>query len=206
MGRRSLADQRCGELLDAVQTCLVKYGLAGTTLPRIAEEAGMATSIIRHYLGDKDAVIRAAVERSLHNVRTALTEATAGAPPEQRLAIELDVMFDRRLAVPEINQIIDELIAASYFDEFTLDQLRDLYRRLQRGLRVSVVAAYPGAAAQEIDVVVHGLLALGHAGATFGWLGFDRAHYRKLRAAADALVATLEPTPAAVGSADGGRA
>jgi hypothetical protein len=59
------------------------------------------------------------VERSLHNVRAALTEATAGAPPEKRLAVELDVMFDRRLAVPEINQIVDELIAASSFDEFT---------------------------------------------------------------------------------------
>jgi AcrR family transcriptional regulator len=195
MGRRSLAEQRCPQILDAVQTCLVKYGLAGTTLPRIAEEAGMATSIIRHYLGDKNAVIRAAVERSLDNVRAALTEATAGAPPEKRLAIELDVMFDRRFAVPEINQIVDELVAASYFDEFTLDQLTGLYRRLQRGLRVSVAAAYPDAPAHQIDVVVHGLLALGHAGATFGWLGFDRAHYRKLRAAADALVATLEPTP-----------
>jgi AcrR family transcriptional regulator len=191
VGRRSLADERSAQILDAVQVCLVKYGLAETTLHRIAQEAGVATTIIRHYLGDKQAVIRAAVERSLRNVRDAMLEATEGAPPDKRLAVQLDVIFDRRLAVPEINQIVDELVAASYFDPFTLAQLRVLYRQLQAGLRAALEQAFPVADPRQVDIAAHGLLALGHAGATFGWLDFDTDHYRKLRAAADALVATL---------------
>jgi AcrR family transcriptional regulator len=190
MGRRSLAAQRRVEILDAVQVCLVKYGLAGTTLPRIAEEAGMATSIIRHYLGDKQAVIQAAIDRSLDNIQAAFAEALA-APPGRKLSVGLDVMFDLRLAAPEINQIMDELVASSYFDELTRTRLGDLYRNLQSLLRDALAEEFPTAADDRIDVVVHGLFAMGHAGATFAWIDFDPANHHKLRAAADVLVATL---------------
>ena len=103
-----------------------------------------------------------------------------------------DVAFDPRLAAPEISQLVDELVAYSYFDEFTRGRLEELYREFQHRIRESVALAYPSAAKARADVVVHGLLALGHAGATLAWLSFDRANYRKLRSAADALLATLE--------------
>lgn len=192
MGRRSLADQRSAEILDAVQTCLVKYGLERTTLERIAGEAGLATSIIRHYLGDKKAVIQAAVDRSLANVAATFDDAMDAAPPEMKLSVALDAAFDPRMAVPEINQLVDQLIAYSYFDEFTRGRLAEFYRELQTRIREGLMAAYPRAASRQVDVVVHSLLALGHAGATFAALGFDRANYRKLRASADVLIATLD--------------
>jgi AcrR family transcriptional regulator len=193
MGRKSLAGQRSAEILDAVEVCLVKYGLERTTLALIAEEAGMATSIIRHYLGDKNAVIKAAVERSLANMLAAFDEAMDAAPPEKKISVALDVAFDAQLAVPEVNQLIDELVAHSYFDEFTRERLRDLYRELQEQIREALVTAYPEAKQAQVEVVVQALLALGHAGQTFAWIGFDRSNDRKLRTAAETLIATLRP-------------
>jgi AcrR family transcriptional regulator len=193
MGRRSLAEQRRAEILDAVQVCLVKYGLAGTTLARIAQEAGMATSIIRHYLGDKDAVIQAAVDRALDAVLAGFARALESVPPEDRLAATLDAMFAPRLAAPEINQVVDELIAHSYFHEFTRGRLAGIYREMQRRIDDGLRHAYPDAAEEQIGTVAHGLLALGHSGATFTWLRFDPANARRLRAAADVLVASLGP-------------
>jgi AcrR family transcriptional regulator len=89
---------RRGQLLDAIQTCIVRYGLSGTTLARIGAEADTAPSIVRHYLGNRDEVIRAAVERALTNVRHLTQDVGASVPPRDRLSTQIDLRLDPRLA------------------------------------------------------------------------------------------------------------
>jgi AcrR family transcriptional regulator len=191
MGRRSLAALRREQLLDAVQTCIVRYGLAGTTLARIGAEADMAPSIIRHYLGNRDEVIRAAVDKALANVRALTEYAGADASPRDRLNRQIDVLFDPALAIPGINQLIDELIAASYVDQSTRDELRNLYEHFTTMLATAIDAAYPTAPPAMRQAVAHGLLALAHADATFHWLDFDPDHYRKARQATQLMIDAL---------------
>jgi AcrR family transcriptional regulator len=63
--RRSQA-QRTAEmrirLLDATVDCLVKYGYAGTTTPRIAEMAGVTRGAQVHHFGSREDLMLAAVE------------------------------------------------------------------------------------------------------------------------------------------------
>jgi AcrR family transcriptional regulator len=63
--RRSQA-QRSAEtrlrLLDATINCLVRYGYAGTTTPRVAEMAGLTRGAQVHHFGSKDELMLAAVE------------------------------------------------------------------------------------------------------------------------------------------------
>jgi AcrR family transcriptional regulator len=63
--RRSQA-QRTAEmrtrLLDATIDCLVKYGYAGTTTPRIAEMAGVTRGAQVHHFGSREDLMLAAVE------------------------------------------------------------------------------------------------------------------------------------------------
>jgi AcrR family transcriptional regulator len=202
VGRPSLAATRREQLLDAVQACILHHGLAGTTLARIAAEAGMAPSIIRHYLGNKDAVIAAAVERALRNVRAVVVDAVAELPPRDRLAAQLDVLFDPALAVPEINQLIDELVAASYVDPTTHARMRELYEQFTGLMEEGVDGAYPFAPPQARATVAHGVLALAHAAATFHWLDFAPANYARARAAAQTLVDGLGVHRDPPGSAD----
>lgn len=191
MGRPSLVAVRQEQILDAVQHCVIEYGLAGTTLLRVAARADVQPSLIRHYLGNKQAVMRAAVRRALGNVQSAIADALEGVPDERRLSAQLDVLFDPGLAVPHINQVIDELIAASYRDPETRRQVAEMYSQFDHILRASVAAAYPNAPEERRTAVAHGLLALAHASATFEWLDFDRTHYDKSRWAAEQLLAGL---------------
>jgi AcrR family transcriptional regulator len=49
-------------LLDATVECLVKYGYAGTTTPRVAEMAGVTRGAQVHHFGSKEDLVVAAVE------------------------------------------------------------------------------------------------------------------------------------------------
>ena len=62
MARPSLANTRREEILDALERCLARRGLEGTTLESVAAEAGVARPVIRHYFGNRDVLLKAALE------------------------------------------------------------------------------------------------------------------------------------------------
>lgn len=59
MGRRSLKEERVGQILLALFTSLEQYGYAGTTLERVSKISGMSRSHIRHYVGNREALLKA---------------------------------------------------------------------------------------------------------------------------------------------------
>ena len=77
MGRKSLAAARREEILDAFERCVVKYGLEGSSLEQIADEAGMKRSIIRHYIGNRDELVDQLVERAVGNYRAQVMQTFA---------------------------------------------------------------------------------------------------------------------------------
>lgn len=62
MPRPSLKQQRSQEILDAFVRCVARFGLEGATQERIAEEAGVRRTLLRHYLGNRDQMIAALVD------------------------------------------------------------------------------------------------------------------------------------------------
>jgi AcrR family transcriptional regulator len=78
--RRSQA-QRSAEtrarLLESTIDCLVKYGYSGTTMPRVAEMAGLTRGAQAHHFGSRDELMIAAVQY-LAATRTAAAVPTFG--------------------------------------------------------------------------------------------------------------------------------
>ncbi len=54
MGRKSLAEERRPQILEAFYRCLTEKGIEGCTLASIAREANMTTSLISHYFANKE--------------------------------------------------------------------------------------------------------------------------------------------------------
>jgi AcrR family transcriptional regulator len=188
MARPSLVDVRREQILDAVVATILDCGVDGTTVTEVARRLDMRPSHVRHYLGTHADMMRAAVERALWNVEQAVVESL---PVRQRLSSQLDLIFGGGVDRAEINQLVDELIAASYRDEHLRPLVAAMYRRFAQTLRDSLADAYPGAQASQRRRVAHGLLALAHAQATFHALGFERSNSAHLRSAADVLIAQL---------------
>lgn len=69
-----------GQIEEAAIRCLVKYGYANTTMPRIAEEAGVSRGAMMHHFSNRLNVVQAAIEH-LHNKRLlAFRRAVVAAP------------------------------------------------------------------------------------------------------------------------------
>ncbi|QMU61529.1 MAG: TetR/AcrR family transcriptional regulator [Gammaproteobacteria bacterium] len=63
MPRPSLKAQRSEEILDAYERCVSRYGVEGATLEKIAEEAQLQRSLLRHNVGNRDDLLYALVDR-----------------------------------------------------------------------------------------------------------------------------------------------
>jgi hypothetical protein len=149
-------------------------------------------SAVHHFVGIKDQVIGAAVDRALGRVPELAVESLAELAPAERLPTQLDILFGETLAAPDINQLIDELVADSYHTPATRHALAGMYRTFQSLLDESLSEVYPGADPTALAVVNHGVLALAHASPTLAWLDFDPDHYAKVRRTADLLLSALD--------------
>jgi AcrR family transcriptional regulator len=58
MGRKSKADERKPEILRSAYEVVKQAGLENTTLARIAEHMGVATSLLTHYFKSKEEILR----------------------------------------------------------------------------------------------------------------------------------------------------
>ena len=67
MGRKQLDAERIPQILDAFERCIMEFGLAETSLERVAKEAGISRTSIHHYIGGREELIKAAFTRFLEN-------------------------------------------------------------------------------------------------------------------------------------------
>lgn len=191
MGRPSLVAVRRAELLDAVEACITAHGVTGTTVAAVAELAGTQPSKVHHYLGSRSEMLSAAVERAVRRVEALVVDAMTSTPPDQRLAAQLDVLFGTDLTTPEVNQLIDHLVAASYLDEAIHRAVKTMYKSFLDILVDSIDAAYPTADASRRRSTAVAILALAHASPTIASLGIDPDTMQHNHEAARALLRQL---------------
>ena len=124
MGRRSLASTRRPQILRAFEVCVLRYGLEGSSLERIAQEAGVRRSLIRHYFGNRneltEALIEGVIERTVSVYRDVIR--TAGA--EGGTAALVDYLMGPAFPDKRDDALIDALMAVSHRDERLRGQLR----------------------------------------------------------------------------------
>jgi AcrR family transcriptional regulator len=173
MGRPSLVEIRRAELLDAVVGCIATHGVSGTTVAAVAQLAGTQPSKVHHYLGSREEMIAASIDRALHNVEELVVDALHSTSAENRLDEQLEILFSPSFLDPRINQLIDHLVAASYLDTSIREGVSEMYKRFLQILLESFELAYPDVDESERRIAAHAILALAHATPTFEWLEID---------------------------------
>jgi AcrR family transcriptional regulator len=191
VGRPSLATVRRAELLDAVEACITERGVNGTTVAAVAALAGTQPSKVHHYLGSRREMLSAAVTRTLDRVEALVVEAVTDMPPDQRLESQLDVLFGADMTAPEVYQVIDHLVAASYLDETIHRAVSAMYERFLAILVDSIDATYPTADASRRRTTAVAILALAHASPTIESLGIGPDTAQRNHEAARVLLRQL---------------
>ena len=161
MPRPSLKEQRSYEILDAFLTCVAKYGLEGATQERIAAEAGVKRTLLRHYLGNRDEMIKALIDYVV-NQFDALTEALRVAlPTDNSIDALLKLLFSANSqSDPRLTVVFQALVAAS--NEYTeirpllLDSMTKFIDLVDDELR----RAYPKKSKRDRQAIAHGIVGI----------------------------------------------
>lgn len=192
MGRKSLAAKRREELLDAFERCIVKFGLEGTSLEQIADEAGMTRSIIRHYIGNRDALVDALIERIIQQTTAQLQQDYEGLKPAESLQYTLDSMFGPHPTLnPHDKIIIDILMTAQERYPRAKRMLVALFEGIVQSFADDLARVYPQATPSQCRQVAYAILCLAEMHGSFMWLGMNARYNADARAAAEALLQTL---------------
>ena len=189
MPRPSLADVRKPQLLDAYARCMVKFGPEGSTLDRIAAEAGVTRALVRHYLGNREEVDRAFVAHTREMYVEWFLGLGTGLPAAERLPVILDALFSQDTDEP--SQAVDALLGASAEDPVLQGLLREMYLELEHLLDAELASSYPGADPHERRRVAYGILCLGGMHRSLADVGFPADRGSAARACVQQLVATL---------------
>jgi TetR/AcrR family transcriptional repressor of bet genes len=189
MGRPSLRTIRQEELLDAVVGIITTKGVAGLTVADVAKLAGTQPSKVHHYLGSREEMIAAAIDRATNSVEEIVVNALSSLEPHHRLDAQIEILFGADLLEPHINQLIDQLIAATYIDEAIRVNVSRMYQRFFEILIDSFELAVPNLPVEDRHQAAHTILALAHATPTFEWLSLDSKNIHDGRLAAEKIVA-----------------
>lgn len=196
MGRKSLASERKAEILDAFERCVVRYGLEGASLEQIAEEAKMKRSILRHYIGNRDELIEALIERIVTNYRAELEKADASVasiPAKYYLSEVLDHLFKvEGNNKPQDKIILDVLLTAKDRYPRAKVLLTELFNALVDSLAKDLIDVYPKADEAQCQGVAYSIICLSMTNESMMWLGLNPQYNAQARANADALLKTLE--------------
>ncbi len=74
MARQSIRDIRRAEFSQAAFDALVRYGIRGTTLDRVAKIAGVSKGVVLHHFKDKDALFEGVQRKANTVLRDCVTE------------------------------------------------------------------------------------------------------------------------------------
>lgn len=161
MPRPSVKARRAGEILDAFERCVVRMGVEGASLQAVADEAGLARSLLRHHVGNREDLLAALIERFATRGEAQAAEFETWLPSEGRPIAIVELLFDARYRTSQHEALLYQalLVAAQTRPELR-EVLRHWYGEYCEALRSEIHAAYPAASQAMINAAAVGILAL----------------------------------------------
>lgn len=141
------------QILDAVQSVIVRDGVRGASMRQVAQEADVSLGLLSYHFDDKDSLIVAAFERASTTLREACVEAAAAVDgADEKVVAFLRASFGDefldgdylrlRVSLWAVSLTDPELakIDAAFYEQYS-SALRDLIRSARPGLAESDTAA-----------------------------------------------------------------
>ncbi len=141
--------QMRARLLDATIECLVEYGYAGTTSPRIAEKSGVTRGAQVHHFGSKNEMVLAAINHlAAKRAEAAIREVGRISADTDPLTAVLDLIWD--IHDGPIFSATVELWVASRTDPLLAKEMAKFESTVNNTIRSVVGQLVPPSATKEI--------------------------------------------------------
>ena len=133
MGRKSLAQQRRAQIIEAFYRCIVRDGLQKASTREVAKEAGVQTSILHHYFKDRDEMIEELVKNIVDEIATRyVTEIRRYKSPRTRFNKAIEFLFGPAMINEEHAGFFYDCWAEAKRNDKVRESFAKLYRRFHR--------------------------------------------------------------------------
>ncbi len=184
MGRPSLAEQRRAEILGALERCLLRDGLANTSVQAVAAEAGCQRTLVHHYFGTLENLVGALLIELAEDLERSFQEATKEAPA---LSTLLAFLFQHTPS--RANELIAALRASGI--ESAQEPLARMYESFASSLCLYLRSEFPEAPASRCGSTAFAIVCLSMSRFQLTRLGVSRRHIQSLRSSAEVLIDSL---------------
>jgi len=193
-GRPPRSEERRLQILEAFERCLARKGLEATTLDDVAREAGIQRAMIRHYVGNRDALVREATDHLAAQYRSRAARALDEAGDALDVDALLDFFFlgDFASGMPEQDRVVDSLLAAAASDPEACGPLRAMYESFDELVRKHLSRCVSGADPDRLAAVSWAIVCLAEQNTIMLGLGVPSRRSQELRRIARTLVDSLD--------------
>jgi AcrR family transcriptional regulator len=157
MARPDITKERTEQILDAFETCVARYGVEGATVAKTAEVAGLARPLVRHNVGNRDALLSALVARYIERSQSDLDAFIAALPTVNTVHTAIDWLFDRSHSDANFVQVANALIAASADDSALAAKMRGWLDEFTSRFHQLIADTYPQADPATVSAAAAGI-------------------------------------------------
>ncbi len=181
------------QIMKALEACVLRQGLARTSLKDVAEEAGLPRPLVRHFVGNRDDMITKLFDGMISRGEAQLQQVQDG---DAALSLDkcLDLLFDGVFANETSNALIGELWYLADRDAAIRARLAALYQRVCDLIVQALSAAGLGTGDQDRRDAAFALVSLSYGDAAFRDIGLRGPSRSAIRAQARAILTTLPNT------------
>lgn len=115
-------------------------GFENASVAKVAKQAGVHPSLIIHYFGSKEAMVKKLVDRVLKVYGALFLELPQGGDPRERLERMLSLIWSRRWHEAASFSVVFSFLALSQRDDDVMERVKNLYSQYRRYLEVELQA------------------------------------------------------------------
>lgn len=191
MARPSLKAERTAEILDAIERVVIRDGIYGATLEKIAEEADMRRSLLRHNIGNREQLLEAFLDRFFTRSDEEVKNMLGYLPSTDRVPVLLDYLFDEDYSNSQLALVALALTSAASSQEDIRERLRQWNKDFIAMITTELQTSFPSASKEACYEVGAGLVGIYFNTESLSPLG-DMTQVRQAsKKAAARLVSTL---------------
>ena len=195
MARPSLKEQRSKQILDAFGRCVARYGVEGATLEKIAEEAGLQRSLLRHNVGNRDDLLDALINKYLDESNKTLELFESTITVETSPMDFVKVLFDESYSDPQAVLVAQALIIAAPSYSQIAPRLQQWVEQFTLSIAKMLKILFPKAKTSDSRIVATGIVGIYFNAESLTPLGTMKSFKRDSLKSVIRLIDTLYTTP-----------
>ncbi|WP_336648354.1 TetR family transcriptional regulator [Microbacterium sp. MMO-10] len=189
MARPSVAAERRDQIIEATLQTLAEHGIAGASLDRIAETAGMSRGHVRHFVGNRDQLL---AETARHVFSDEGGQPTILPRTVTTFRGALDFLFGEEFTRSDAeNAIVLGFVELSRKQPVIAEILSDAYACTRQRLSDLAAEAFPEANPDRLATIADGTLSAALGNVFMGDFDPDAERTLRVREAIEVLVKTV---------------